>query len=353
MLVFLSCSKENGAAKKADGRFKVGAAAVVGKTVQRTVESTGTLAPWDEVIVGNETQGTIEKIFVDLGDRVSEGELLLNLDQRDARLNLNNADANLKKARAVWLDADLSLKRYEKLFSDGMVSISQRDAVKTQYDVAEAQSKQAEAQYELAKKSLSDTEIRSPINGNVKKRLVSVGETLKDKTPVFILVKNDPLKFQGNVPETFVPQVRVDQDIAVHIYAYPNTTFPGKIIRVSPSIDEKTRTLSIEARVPNPDDILKSGFFAKAVIKLKEEKDVPFVPEAAIYSFIGINKVYLIENGAVRERLIKTGIHEAGMVEITEGVKPGEMVATTGLDQLFDGAKVEIQTTDTRYKTSD
>lgn len=346
LLMLSSCSNENKAVKqgeeKADKAFKVNTAVTVGKTVQRTIETTGTLAPWDEIAVGNETPGTVYKIFADLGDEVIEGKLLLTLDQQEAKANLNSADANLKKAHAVWADADINLKRYLNLFPEGIVSTSQMDAVQTQYNVADAQLKQAEAQFELAKKRLADTEIRSPISGYVKKRLVSAGEALKDKSTLFVLVKNDPLKFQSAVPESFARHIKINQDVVVSIDAFLDRTFPGKIIRISPSVDEKTRTLSIEAKVPNPDNILKSGYFAKAVIKIREEKDVPFAPEAALYSFAGVNKVYVIADGTARERLVEIGGSEAGLVEIAKGVKPGEIVATTGLDQLFDGAKVEI-----------
>lgn len=272
----------------------------------------------------------------------------MRLDQKDAKADFDGAEANLKKAHAVFTDADVSLKRYLKLFSEELVSASQRDAAQTQYDVADAQLSQAKAQFQLAKKHLADTEIRSPITGYVKKRLVSAGETIKDKTPAFILVKNDPLKFQGAVPEFYAPHVAVGQGVAIHIDAFADKTFSGKIVRVSPSVDEGTRTFSIEAEVSNPGNILKSGFFAKASIMLIKEDNIPFVPEAAVYSFAGINKAYVIEpvtsdTGTVRERLVKTGLREAGMVEIAEGVRPGDVVAVTGLDQLFDGAKVEVK----------
>lgn len=361
MLIVSSCSGEKDKAKKIKDKgseiFKVNTTVTVGRAVQRIVETTGTLAPWDEVTVGNELAGTVDKVFADLGDRVNDGGLLLRLDQKDAKANLDTSNAlletnirSLERTKAVWTDAGSTLKRYGNLFSEGVVSVSQKDAAQTQYDVADAQLKQAEAQVnlskaqlEIAKKRLADTKIISPISGYVKKRFVSAGETLKDKSPLFILVKNDPLKFQGSVPESFAPEINVGQDIAVHIDAFPDDAFAGKIIRVSPSIDEKTRTFSIEARVPNHSNMLKSGFFAKAVIKIKEEKGVPFIPEAAVYSFAGINKVYLIVNGAVREHPVKTGSREAGMVEIVEGLRPGEAVAITGLDQLFDGAKVETE----------
>jgi len=345
MLSILSCSKENGKAKTnqaaTDSVSKISSATVVGRAVQRTIEATGTLAAWDEVTVSNETQGTVEEIFADMGDEVLEGKPLLRFNRQDARSDFNSADANLKKARAVLADADLNLKRYLNLFSEGIASTSQRDAAQIQYDIADAQLKQAEAQFEIAKKRLADTEIVSPISGHVKKRFVSTGEALKDKTPLFTLVKNNPLKFQGSVPETFASQIKAGQDVIVYIDAFPNETFSGEIIRVSPSIDEKTRTFPIEARVSNSGNILKSGFFAKAVIKMKQEKDIPFVPEAAVYSLAGINKIYVISNNIAVERLVKTGAHEAGMVEIIQGVKPGEVVAVTGLDRLFDGAKVE------------
>ena len=360
-VIVSSCSGEGNKAQKSkdvsQNVLKINTAAAVGRSLHRTIEITGTLAPWEEIVVGNETPGTVDKIFVDLGDKVEEGKLILKLNQQDARANLESAEAlldthirALERAKAVWTDAELNLKRYMNLFTEGVASISQRDAVQTQYNVADAQLKQAEAQVNhakaqanLARKHLADTEIRSPIAGHIKKKLVSAGEVLKDKTPLFIVVKNDPLKFQGSVPESFAPHIRIDQDIVIYIDAFPNESFSGKIIRTSPSIDIQTRTLSIEALIPNPKSSLKSGFFAKAVIVMKEEKDIPFIPEASVYSFAGINKVYVIAEGMARERSVKTGMRDAGMVEITKGLKPGEIVATTGLDQLFEGAKIQLE----------
>jgi len=360
-VIVSSCSGEGNKAQKSkdvsQNVLKINTAAAVGRSLHRTIEITGTLAPWEEIVVGNETPGTVDKIFVDLGDKVEEGKLILKLNQQDARANLESAEAlldtnirALERAKAVWTDAELNLKRYMNLFTEGVASISQRDAVQTQYNVADAQLKQAEAQVNhakaqanLARKHLADTEIRSPIAGHIKKKLVSAGEVLRDKTPLFIVVKNDPLKFQGSVPESFAPHIRIDQDIVIYIDAFPNESLSGKIIRTSPSIDIQTRTLSIEALIPNPKSSLKSGFFAKAVIVMKEEKDIPFIPEASVYSFAGINKVYVIAEGMARERSVKTGMRDAGMVEITNGLKPGEIVATTGLDQLFEGAKIQLE----------
>lgn len=371
MFLISSCSRDKSEAKKIEDKvdtvLTVNTAAAVGRDVQKTVEITGTLAPWDEVIVSNEITGVVDKIFVDLGDKVNEGQLLLKIDQEDAKNNLASdkavLDTNIRsfeRAKAVWTDADLNLKRYTKLFAEGVVSISQKDTAKTQYDIADAQLKQAEAQVnqakahlELVKKRFTDTEITAPISGEVKKRFVSKGEVLSDRARLFILVKNDPLRFQGAVSESSVSEINIGQELIIYVDAISDQKFSAKLVRISPSIDEKTRTLSIEALVQNSDNALKSGFFARAVIMTKKGVNVPFIPESAIYAFAGLNKVYVIAGGAAKERLIKIGSREADMIEITEGLKAGEVVAVTNIARLFDGAKVEIQTTDSRPKTKE
>lgn len=213
------CSKD--APKTAPGGAKgaqaqaISTVAVEGRAIERSVEATGTLAAFDEVVVSNEGPGTVGRIIADLGDRVEIGAHLAVLDQREARLGLAQAQAanvtnakTVEKERARYNDAKTSLERYAELFRQEMVSQSQYDLVKTQYDVAFAQLKEAEsrlvqseAYFDLAKKRLSDTVIASPIEGVVKKRFVSLGESLRDRTPMFTIVSGGPLKFRGTVAE--------------------------------------------------------------------------------------------------------------------------------------------------------
>ena len=167
------------------------------REVKRTVEMVGTLSGWEEVTVSNETAGTIEKILVDLGDKVKRGQLLIRLDQREARLSLAQAEANLQaakkalaQAQAEWRDADLSLKRIQQLHSEGVIATSQLDVAQARFDSIEAQVHAREADIDrfqalvdLARKHLSDTEIVAPISSEVQQRLVSIGEGVKEKTP--------------------------------------------------------------------------------------------------------------------------------------------------------------------------
>jgi membrane fusion protein (multidrug efflux system) len=316
---------------------------------------------------------------------VRSGDVVIKLDDRTARLEVERQGANLQVARealdrsrqllqlsranveraqAVLADARTNLKRFEGLLAEGAISASQRDSAQTQYDVAVASLRASEAQYEsdragmksaeasieqakvaleIARKLLQDTNVVSPIDGFVRKRFVNVGDTFKEKTPLVSLVTTDALKLQGDVPERFAPQITLGRPVQIEVEAYPNQVFPSTITRVSPSVDVESRSFTIEASVPNPKGVLKPGFFAKAAIVTGTEKNAPFVPEEAVASFAGIVKVYVIADGKADERQVKTGVRRDGRVEILQGVKVGETVATSSLSQLATGTAVTVQ----------
>jgi len=326
------------------------------REVKRTVEMVGTLSGWEEVTVSNETAGTIEKILVDLGDKVKRGQLLIRLDQREARLALAQAEANLQaakkalaQAQAEWRDADLSLKRIQQLHSEGVIATSQLDVAQARFDSIEAQVHAREADIDrfqalvdLARKHLSDTEIVAPISSEVQQRLVSIGEGVKEKTPLLHLVVTDPLKLQGTVPERFAPEIKIEQPVDVQVEAFTEQVFPGLVQRVSPAVDVQTRSLALEAKVPNSAGLLKPGFFAKGLILIGVNPQAVFVPEEAVYSFVGITKAFVVRDGTAQERQVKTGVRADSLIEVTEGLQPGETVATSGLAQLYQGAKVRV-----------
>lgn len=326
------------------------------REIKRTVEMVGTLMGWEEVTISNEAPGTIEKVFVDLGDKVKRGQRLLVFDQREAKLAIAQAEAHLQaavkavvQAKAEWRDADLHFKRMLQLHGEGIVATSQLDIAQARFDAIEAQVRAREADIErfralsdLARKRLSDTEILAPIAGEVRQRLVSIGEVVKDKTPLLQLVITDPLKFQGMVPERFAPEIKIEQPVDVRVEAFTERTFPGVVMRVSPAVDVQTRSLALETRVPNAQGELKPGFFAKGQIVTGVNPRAVFVPEEAVYTYVGINKAFVVQNGTVQERLVKLGSRLNGQFEITDGLRSGETVATSSLAQLYQGAKIKL-----------
>lgn len=331
-------------------------ALVEAKTIERSVEAVGTLFALEEAVVSAEVTGRVQKVAADLGDRVKAGQALAIIDPTDLRLALDDAKSAhrtnvnaLDKERARLADAETTLKRYDELYKKGMVSNSQFDTAKTQFDVAKAQLSEAEARAEqskaktdLARERLDDATIKSPIDGEVKERFISKGETIEANKRAFAVVSTGVLKFRGTVAETAVPHMKPGQAVMIAVEAFKDREFKGVLKRVSPAVDAETRTLAIEAEVPNVKGELKPGFFAKARIFTKKESGVPFAPESAVYSFVGITKVFVIKDGVAHEKTVKTGARDANIIEIVGDVKPGDTVASTNLANLFEGAKVNI-----------
>jgi len=345
------------AAKEAR-ELKVSTASIEGRTVERTIEAIGTLAGWDEVVISSEAAGTVREIKADLGDRVRKGQALAVLDQREARLGFEQARAAhqtslkvLEREKATLEEAKKNHTRYEELFKREMVSASQYDDMRTRLDVATAQFHQAEsgvaeaeARLSLSEKRLSDTVIKSPIDGEVSRKVLSAGEYINEKAQAFTVVSTGTLKFKGTVAEASAPKVRAGQEVLVTVEAFKGRAFKGRLTRISPSVDVRTRTLEVEASVPNQNGTLKPGFFARGMISAQKEGNVAFVPESAVYSFIGINKVFVIEGQTAKERMVAVGANDKGFVEISgEGIKPGQTVATSNLANLFEGAVITIQ----------
>ncbi len=365
LTAIVSCSRERpadkGATKQTPGTpteqvMAITTTPVATREVKRTVEMVGTLTGWEEVTISNETPGTIEQVLVDLGDKVKKGQRLVLLDQREAKLALAQADANMQaalkavtQAKAEWRDAELHLQRIQPLHNEGIVATSQLDVAKARFDAIEAQVRAREAdidrfraQVDLARKRLSDTEIIAPIAGEVRQRLVSMGETIKEKTALLHLVITNPLKLQGMVPERFAPEIKIEQPVEVQVEAFAERTFPGVVMRVSPAVDVQTRSLALETRVPNAHGQLKPGFFAKGQIVTGVNPEAIFVPEEAVYTYVGINKAFVVQDGTVQERQVKLGVRQNGQLEITDGLRSGETVATSSLAQLYQGAKIRV-----------
>jgi membrane fusion protein (multidrug efflux system) len=208
--------------------------------------------------------------------------------------------------------------------------------------VAEADLRRREADLALVRKKLTDVTVRAPLAGSIARRHLNPGQYVPENTPVFTIVRTDVLKFTGTVPEHASLDVRAGQSVRIRVDPVPGRDFPGRVTRVSPAVDVASRTVTIEAEVPNPEGQLKPGLFARAAVVLRQDQQVAFVPESAVAYFAGITKVFVVTAGTVRERAVSLGARKDGLIEVVKGVEAGEQVATSGLAQLHDGAPVTV-----------
>jgi RND family efflux transporter MFP subunit len=343
------------------------------------VEVVGSLKADQEVVVSSEEKGTIEELPVDLGSVVRRGQVLARLSPREAQLRVDQAQAALDQARArVGLrngnsrleaeqnsevrrakaaldEARLRYQRAQTLIKNGDISQERFDEAEIQHRSAEAQYQAAQdsfhnqtalvdqraAELQLARKQLQDTVIVAPIDGAVSARHVTRGEYIRAEAPIVTLVRSNPLRLQAVVPEVAVASVRPNQTVTLSVDAYPGKTFSGVISRISPSLDEKARTLTLEATVPNANGELKPGLFASVQLLIAKESPALMVPSSSLLAFAGLTKLYVVESDHAVERVVKTGLREGGYVEILEGAKAGERVAVENLGKLSNGVPVK------------
>jgi RND family efflux transporter MFP subunit len=352
-------------------------APAVTRNLQRDVEVVGSFAADEEVVVSAQAAGELSQLNVDFGGFVTQGQVIATIDQRDAKLKVEQAEATLKqtlarlgmkegekfdpnqnadvrvaKSQLDW--AKLELDRSMKLIEKGDIPRSSYDEKVTNHNLAQARHQaaldlvsqqlaaveQQKASLALARKALTDTVVRSPISGAVKEKHASRGAYLMVNGQIVTLVKINPLRLRADIPESSAAAVRTGQTINVAVDAFPNRAFTGRVVRIGPSMDEKTRALTVEAEVANSGNLLRPGMFAKSRLITSANAPAIMVPQRAVAPAAGLSKVFVIDNGKAVERIVKTGAVDGDLIEIVEGVKNGEIVATSNLEKLLTGAVV-------------
>jgi membrane fusion protein, multidrug efflux system len=209
--------------------------------------------------------------------------------------------------------------------------------------LTESDVERARAALSIAKQRLAKTKIYAPLASRVKEKIVSEGDFVKNGTRLFTLIQANPLKLRFAVSERDVGKMKVGQDVSVKVDAFPDREFKGKVSIVFPSLEEKTRTLSIEALVPDKEGELKPGLFARVILYTGGMKDTVVVPNTALLYEGDQIRVYVVEDDKAKERLVKLGNKYGDEMEIVEGIKEGDKVVTAGQQGLSEGAKVNYQ----------
>jgi multidrug efflux pump subunit AcrA (membrane-fusion protein) len=177
-------------------------------------------------------------------------------------------------------------------------------------------------------------------------RLVSVGEYVKESSPLFRVVDDDPIKYRAIVQERFISLIRLGQKASLRVEAY-SEEFPGTVSRINPQVDPTNRTFQVEILVPNPTRLLKPGGFAKAAI-LTDTDQALFVPQSALVSFAGVNKLFTVRDNKAVEIIVETGQRRGNLIEITKGLKGPEPIIIDDPTKLANGSPVMASTASTR-----
>ncbi|MEW5821110.1 MAG: efflux RND transporter periplasmic adaptor subunit [Cyanobacteriota bacterium] len=352
---------------------------VIEMNIKDQIEVSGILYPNEEVIVSNKITGKVLSINADLGDYVNKGKVIAQIDPLDyqyqtdelnARLNITkiklegveNKNKTLddhtivQQAKANMDDAYSRMLRLEELVEKKLVSQQDYDSSKAKYIAAKATYENAKinvasmksellankAATNLSAHNVSETRITSPISGYIQKRSISLGEYLKAFTEMFTIVQTNPIKIRANIPERYAGVMNKGSKIKFSVDSYPDRTFNGTVNRVAPAIDTTSHTFEIEALVNNENNELKPGLFASINIDLGTTHIGMFVPESAIYSTVGLNKIFTLDGNKTKEHIVKLGSFSDNMIEIINEIKLNDKVIITDVDKLTDGIEVNV-----------
>lgn len=296
---------------------------------RRLTTAVGTLEPVARVLVAAQEEGVVTSVTVREGDHVRPGQLVVELDDREVRAELAQAEAALEEARARW-------RRVQTLQSEGVMADQDVDA-------ARAADRIAEARLEALRTRLSFTRIQAPVAGVVTARHVEVGDLASPRAPLLELAAGDGLLLRVPVSELEVVRLSEGDAAEVTVDALPDLRIDGRIARIYPAADSTSRQVTVEVRIERAPPAVRLGFLARAHLVLEELPASLLVPEEAVLRGAeGESFVWLVRDGVAAMRSVEVGLRLDGRAVIESGLAPGDEVVVRGMARIRDGAPVTV-----------
>ncbi len=292
------------------------------------ISSTATLFSEADVVVFPETTGRIVRILVDVGQWVEKGDLLIQLDDETQRVQY-------EKARVQKERLERELKRQEQLYEAELIA---REA----YETTLNQYRQAVLDFETARINLDRTQIRAPIRGQVVERFVTEGQLVTPSTQLVRIVNTRELYGRIFLPERELPRVRVDLPVLIESDLFPNRAFRGVVDQVSPVVDAQSGTFRVRFRVRSGIGALRPGMFVRVHLIVEKKENAVVIPKVALVRERDRDYVFVVQDHRVQRRHVRLGLDSGNVVEVLDGVRPGERVVIAGHTGLQDGQRVRI-----------
>lgn len=310
------------------------------ETWQPDSTSVGNLDPVQGADLSNQLAGNVVAINFQSGQEVQKGQLMVQIDDSSERAQLQGFEAQLKLAQ-------LNDQRAHDIFSKHLNSQSDVDTADS--NLQQAQSNVANTQAAIDKKA-----IRAPFTGSAGIRNVNLGQYLPDGTVIVTLQDLDHMYVSFTLPEQALPSLATGQKLEVSVDTYPNRKFEGQVDAIDSKVDPNSHTVRLQGLIANPGHLLRAGMFANVTVSAGKPMQVVTVPKAAITFSLYGDSVYVItpdkdkkdDKGqavlGANEVFIRLGEERGGRVAVVEGLKPGDMIVTSGMQKLHPGATVEI-----------
>ncbi len=296
--------------------------------IVQSIQATTSIEAKREADVYSKMTGFCDRIFVEEGDPVQEGDRLAKLEDEEIRLTFEQAAARLDKAKNDF-------ERAVELHAGGLISDQAYQDLSVQFRLAKSE-------YDLSRKRLDDTSILSPLSGVVTERDVKLSDLVSTTQPLFKIVDLYTLEAEVHIPEQDYAKVQAGQEAILKIDAFPGKSFSGRVERKSPVIDSRSGTAETTIAVENPEGVLRPGMFVRVQIVIAVHPQALILPREAILMQGERKMVYTVDQGIAREVTVQTGFQEGDNVEILDGLAGEDRVVVRGHLGLQGGTKVRV-----------
>jgi len=317
-----SCNKPKEATKVAEEIPVIRIQAASEKEIEQIFELTATVQPQVKNSIAPSTPGRIRQIFVEIGQSVSKGQKLVQMDVA----NLSNLETQIENVKR-------SYNRVQELFSVGGASQQELDNAKVQLDLAQTNLKNV----------TENTFLLSPISGIVTARNYDNGDMYSGQMPVLTVMQINPVKLVINVSESYYSQIKPGMSIDVKFDVFKDQNFQGKVSLIYPTINEQTRTFAVEIKLNNNNNRVRPGMFARVTLEFGKAKRIVVSDQSIVkQSGSGSRFVYVYDNGKVDFKQVELGRRIGNEFEIISGLMLGEQIVIAGQSKLIDGGNANL-----------
>lgn len=345
VLMLAGCGRGDSGLSKGGGprAFPVEVEEIRGEPVEYVVSATGSVEPFEQVVVTSRVQGVVESVRFREGDAVTTDSVLIEIEPRRFQYQYDATKAAHERAQAELKEARDGLLRRENPDRPGVFSKEEVEAWRTRVAVAQANERENAADVSQAELDLEHSKPKPPIDGIVQNRHISTGQYVNQGTLIATMLRRDPMLLRFAVPELEAGQLRPGLEARFTVRGGAKE-YKAKLIHVASAADRATRMVAITAEVTGEDaQEITPGAFTRITVPTGGRESAPTVPETAVRPSERGFLVYVVEDGKAYSRVIETGLRTgAGRVEVRAGLELGERVVVRGAEALRDGVDVRI-----------
>lgn len=311
------------------------------KSIVPTLVFSANLDPVWAAEISPKVDSRLDKLLVDEGDKVKEGQILAQMDVLELAAHVYQLEGLLYEALAESNDAAVEYERNDKLYAQNAISKKELDNSRYRKEMTNGRYTAAKGALNVLRERLDAATIRAPRDGVITRRYIHAGYYVKSGSPIISMADTTTLLAKADISEGQITSVFLGAPAEITVSAYEGKVFSGTVTRISPMAELPARTFKTEITIPNETNELRAGMFSTVYIKGKKRENVIVIPQTAIVMREDQKTVYVVNSdNIIQQMLLETGAIENDMVEVVKGLSEGDIIVTSGQNKLRQGVKI-------------